>query len=116
MRAPMPLPLCVHLACRAPPRGTCLHILRALRSDRWDHETLAVVRAAAAATSQPAAVRGQTCYHELPDAGHWVRVACAVRGAACATAGGRIGTEGLLTSRSCLQSCQCMCCLSPATA
>ena len=57
---------------RSPPRGVTLHILRAMRSDRWDRETLAVVQGAVAATAQPAAVRGQTRYHELPDAGHWV--------------------------------------------
>jgi pimeloyl-ACP methyl ester carboxylesterase len=49
-----------------------LHVLRALRSDRWDHDTLALLRGAVAATAQPAAVRGSTRYHELPDAGHWV--------------------------------------------
>ncbi|EFN53217.1 hypothetical protein CHLNCDRAFT_137091 [Chlorella variabilis] len=57
---------------KSPPRGVTLHILRAMRSDRWDRETLAVVQGAVAATAQPAAVRGQTRYHELPDAGHWV--------------------------------------------
>ena len=66
--------ICRHrrLRCRAPPRGVTLHILRALRSDRWDHDTLALVRGAAAGTAQPAALRGQTRYHELADAGHWV--------------------------------------------
>ncbi|PSC76793.1 alpha beta hydrolase domain-containing 11 [Micractinium conductrix] len=57
---------------RAPPRGLTLNILRALRSDRWDHDTLAAVRGAVAATALPAAVRGRTRFHELPDAGHWV--------------------------------------------
>ncbi|KAI7840877.1 hypothetical protein COHA_005407 [Chlorella ohadii] len=57
---------------RSPPRGVTLHILRALRSDRWDPETMGAVRQAVAATAQPAAVRGSTRYHELPDAGHWV--------------------------------------------
>lgn len=33
---------------------------------------MGVVRQAVAATAQPAAVRGSTRYHELPDAGHWV--------------------------------------------
>ena len=33
---------------------------------------MGVVRQAVAATAQPAAVRGRTLYHELPDAGHWV--------------------------------------------
>lgn len=57
---------------RAPPAGVNLHILRAMRSGRWDHDTLAVVRQAVAATAQPAAVRGRTWFHELADAGHWV--------------------------------------------
>ncbi|KAL4458862.1 hypothetical protein ABPG75_013727 [Micractinium tetrahymenae] len=55
-----------------PPPGVTLNILRALRSDRWDHDTMAAVRQAVAATAQPAAVRGQTRYWELADAGHWV--------------------------------------------
>ena len=38
-----------------------------------DHDTLAAVRGAVAATALPAAVRGRTRFHELPDAGHWVR-------------------------------------------
>lgn len=37
-----------------------------------DHDTLSAVHHAVTATSQPAAVRGQTLYHELPKAGHWV--------------------------------------------
>ena len=45
-----------------------------MRSDRWDHNTLALVPEAVVATAQPAAVRGQTQYHELPDAGHWVHM------------------------------------------
>lgn len=35
---------------------------------------MAAVRQAVAATAQPAAVRGQTRYWELADAGHWVSV------------------------------------------
>lgn len=70
-----PQPRAAHAArSREPPPGVTLHVLRALRSDRWDHDTLALLRDAAAATSQPAAVRGSTHYHELPDAGHWVRL------------------------------------------
>lgn len=65
-------PPCRPPCCSSPPRGVTLHILRAMRSDRWDADTLGVVRGAAAATAQPAAVRGRTLYHELPDAGHWV--------------------------------------------
>ncbi|KAI3436152.1 hypothetical protein D9Q98_002209 [Chlorella vulgaris] len=56
----------------SPPPNTTLNILRAMRSDRWDPDTLAAVHAAVSATKQPAAVRGRTRYHELPDAGHWV--------------------------------------------
>lgn len=57
---------------RSPPPNTTLNILRAMRSNRWDPDTLAAVHAAVSATKQPAAVRGRTRYHELPDAGHWV--------------------------------------------
>lgn len=63
---------------RSPPRGVTLNILRALRSDRWDVDTLGVIKAAVAATAQPAAVRGRTRFHELPDAGHWVHFCSAV--------------------------------------
>lgn len=60
------------LCCRAPPRGVTLHILRALKSDRWDPATLDSVHSAAAATALPAATRGATKFHELPDASHWL--------------------------------------------
>jgi hypothetical protein len=59
----------------SPPPGCTIHIVRALRSDRWTPPLVGAVRDAAAATAaRPREGDGRTLLHELPDAGHWLHV------------------------------------------
>lgn len=49
-------------------------MVRALLSERWTDENVALMRASAAAHSRPTPDSGTFHFHDLPNSGHWVHV------------------------------------------
>lgn len=57
-----------------PPKGTTIHLLRAMNSDRWSDASVRELKEACRASEDAGDQAGRSVYVELQDAGHWVHV------------------------------------------